>query len=113
MIWEGTDFRVGPQQNIQMAILERENLLNDVYILLHYTFALKIYKSQLELGENRAISGLHYKKTNNGNLVLSNSLTCCIRINFKRLSRSHTARILTIANSKSTDEYPNFLRDHP
>ena len=84
-----------------------------LYILLHYTFALKIYKSQLELGENRAISGLHYEKTNNGNLVLSNSLTCCIRINFKRLSRSHTARILTIGNSKSTDEYPNFLRDHP
>ena len=84
-------------------------LLAILYIL-HYLIssenALKIYKST-----NMAkISGLQYKKDGQENVILSHSLTTCIRFEFKRLSQSHLARILTIKNSKSQDIYPNFLR---
>ena len=84
-----------------------------IYILaslLPCYFALKILKSQVELDENPRISGLYFIRETSKSLILSNSLTCCVRFNFQRLGESHLAGILTIHNSKSNAEFPDFLR---
>ena len=66
---------------------------------LRFANSLEIYKSTVPLGENEMISGLHYQKSaDQKNVVLTNSITVCLRFNFKRLSSGNKARIFAIAN---------------
>ena len=61
--------------------------------LIHYDFALNIYKSQLPLEVEDGISGLQYSNENQKHIILSKSLTCCIRFKLMRLSEGYYLRI--------------------
>ena len=74
-------------------------------ILLSNVIALKMFKSNSNDNGEEIISGLHYKsKVDDIRLVLSNSLTICIRFNIKRYGTKmkNTAQILEIENKKFT-----------
>ena len=47
--------------------------------------ALKIYESNVASKGENVITGLHYKRQENDNPILTNSLTTCVRFNLKRL----------------------------
>ena len=47
--------------------------------------ALKIYESNVESNQEKIITGLRYKRQENENPILTNSLTTCVRFNLKRL----------------------------
>ena len=47
--------------------------------------ALKIYKSNIASNGEKIITGLHYKRQENENPILTNSLTTCVRLKLKRL----------------------------
>ena len=81
-------------------------------ILLLFCFtsniiALKIYQSNISYQDENVVSGLYYKKEIEQNVIFSQSLTTCVRFNFKRLRDS--SRIIVIRNSNS-QIYPDFLR---
>ena len=47
--------------------------------------ALKIYESNVAREGEKIITGLHYKRGENENPILTNSITTCVRLNLKRL----------------------------
>ena len=53
--------------------------------LMTNAIALKIYKSNIANNGEKIINGLHYKRQENENPILTNSLTTCIRFNLKKL----------------------------
>ena len=68
-----------------------------VFALLLYLFpticGLNVYQSTVSLIESkRPVSGLHFQTTAM-TTIHSNSLTVCIRLNFKRLGLGNEARI--------------------
>ena len=54
-------------------------------ILMTNGIALKIYESNVESNQEKIITGLRYKRQENENPRLTNSLTTCVRFNLKRL----------------------------
>ena len=71
--------------------------------------ALKIYESNVAIGMEKIITGLHYKGQENENPILTNSLTTCIRLNLKRLGnynnrgyRNNPAPLVVIPSSNET-----------
>ena len=56
-----------------------------------FTTALDVYQSSLSLTESQnQLSGLYFQNTENR--MYSNSLTVCIRLNYKRLGLGNEAR---------------------
>ena len=51
--------------------------------------ALKIYESNVASKGENSITGLHYKRQENENPILTNSLTTCVRFNLKRLGNQN------------------------
>ena len=56
-----------------------------IFLTVRYSFCLKVYHSTLPIESTEGIAGLHYIKPNNANASLANSLTFCLRINYKRM----------------------------
>ena len=53
--------------------------------LMTNCIALKIYESTVPSKGEKIQTGLHYKRQENDNPILTNSLTTCVRFNLKRL----------------------------
>ena len=77
-------------------------------LLMINAIALKIYESNVAVGGEKIITGLHYKGQENENPILTNSLTTCVRLNLKRLGnlnnpgyRSNPAPLINIQSSKN------------
>ena len=54
-------------------------------LLMINAVALKIYESNVASKGKKIITGLHYKRQENENPILTNSLTTCVRLNLKKL----------------------------
>ena len=50
-----------------------------------YSFSLKVYRSLVPIESTEGIAGLHFLKQNNANASLVNSMTYCLRFNYKRM----------------------------
>ena len=74
------------------STLKMRKLLIYVIIILtvRYSFCLKVYHSTLPIESTEGIAGLHYIKPNNANASLANSMTFCLRINYKRMLNGDT-----------------------
>ena len=71
-------------------------------LLMINTIALKIYESnEASRGEN-VITGLHYKRRENENPILTDSITTCVRLNWKRLGKTWTVPVIIIPSSNKT-----------
>ena len=55
--------------------------------------AIKIFESSVHLEVENLISGLRYKRPNDEKVMLSNSLTVCIRFNLKRLGYGESVKL--------------------
>ena len=71
--------------------------------------ALKIYESTVPSKGEKIITGLHYKRQENDNPILTNSLTTCVRFNLKRLGNfnnpgyhDNPAPLIFIPSSKTS-----------
>ena len=79
---------------------------------MNNVIALKIYESKVASKGENFITGLHYKRQENENPILTNSLTTCVRINLKRLGnynnpghKNNVAPLIIIPRNNET----NFL----
>ena len=61
-------------------------------LLMINALALKIYESNVANNGNKIMTGLQYKRQENENTILTNSLTSCIRFNLKRLGNFKNPR---------------------
>ena len=57
-----------------------------IILTARYSFSLKVYHSLLSIESTEGIAGLHYLKQNNTNASFANSMTYCLRFNYKRMS---------------------------
>ena len=71
--------------------------------------ALKIYESNVAREGEKIVTGLHYKRQENENPILSNSITICFRLNLKRLGslnrpgfNDNPTPLIIIPSSKET-----------
>ena len=74
-----------------------------LFVFLSNAIALKMFKSNDNDNGENVISGLHYKRKQDGKMpVLSNSLTVCVRFNIKRygIHGKNIAQILEIRNKR-------------
>ena len=71
-------------------------------LLMINTIALKIYESNDASKGEKIITGLHYKKQENENPILTNSITTCVRLNWKRLGKTWTVPLIIIPSSNKT-----------
>ena len=62
--------------------------------------ALNVYNSNNVDIDKRIISGLHFKNNIEENIILSNSLTLCIRLRISKLAQDNSAKLIIIQNKK-------------
>ena len=87
---------VGKTQGMRMnilAILLWSSLVSNL-------IALKIFKSHNVNSDKEIVRGLHYKKQSEKDIIFSNSLTFCIRLNIRRLHNDNFAKLLIIQNTE-------------
>ena len=72
--------------------------------------AIRIFRSTANLEVGTTDYGLRYKKPNDENVILSNSLTVCIRFNAKILAKDYqTMKLFAIGSSKKYGpSFPSF-----
>ena len=71
-------------------------------LLMINAIALKIYESIDRSKGEKIITGLHYKRHGNENPILTNSITTCVRLNWKRLGKTNTVPLIIIPSSNKT-----------
>ena len=71
-------------------------------LLMINAIALKIYESNGASKGDKIITGLHYKRQENENSILTNSITTCIRVSWKRLGKRDTVPLIIIPSSSKT-----------
>ena len=71
-------------------------------LLMINAIALKIYESNGASKGDKIITGLHYKRQENENPILTNSITTCIRVSWKRLGKRDTVPLIIIPSSNKT-----------
>ena len=87
-----------------------QSIITIIYLLCFLfgcNTTIKIFESTVHLEVENIISGLRYKRPNDKKVMLSNSLTVCIRFNLKRLGYGESVKLFAIGSSKVKDE-PSF-----
>ena len=64
--------------------------------------ALRIYESNHASKGEKIITGLHYKRQENENPILTNSISVCVRVNWQRLGKIDTVPLIIIPSSDKT-----------
>ena len=90
------------------------------FFLTTNAIALKIYKSNVASNEEKIINGLHYKRQENENPILTNSLTACVRFNLKRLGPLNNpghfwnpTPLIAIPNSNKSNWFLGIFAGYP
>ena len=90
------------------------------FFLTTNAIALKIYKSNVASNEEKIINGLHYKRQENENPILTNSLTTCVRFNLKKLGPLNNpghfwnpTPLIAIPNSNKSNWFLGIFAGYP
>ena len=80
-----------------------------ILIAARYSFSLKVYRSLLPIESTEGVAGLHYLKQNNANASFANSMTYCLRFNYKKMLKGGNLIWYIGAPGQAGDLTPNAL----